>query len=245
MRRPTAVVVCLLAAAAAVPAADGPPAGRLRGEIKRDRLHAVAGATVVAVREEPPPALAVTLSDRRGAFAFDGLEPGAWTVLAAEGGVLIGRVPGVAVRGPFRAVADVEAGAPAGERLRVALPAGDGPCAVAVRAVDPRFRPMSGVLVEVEPVAHRADPVAARTGQDGEARFGPVACGAWRVRAARAGWITLALPEVSWPAGEARILLRLLPVDRETPPPLDELLPPPELLEPATEPARESSSTRS
>ncbi len=224
------VLVVVLAVTATL--ATAAPGGRLRGEVKRGPLHVVPGMTVVAVRAEAPSALAVTLTDRRGSFAFDGLPEGHWTVLGAEGGTVACRVSDVTIRGPFRAVADLEVRQRHEGRLAIDLAGGEGPCRLAVQVVDAAGRPMPGVGVELTPIGHRADPRAVRTGEDGRAAVGPLACGGWRIVVRRAGWITLVLPQVTWPAGEVPLLARMLPTDRETPAPLDELLPPAELIPP-------------
>lgn len=225
-----ALALIALLCAGTAPAEE--PRGRLRGELKTRALEPIPGATVVATRAEAPPLLALTTTNERGALSLDGLPLGTFDVRARAEGFRAERVEGIALRGPFRTVVDMRADAGPAPPLALSLPASEGALRARVVVVDPRDQPLSGVLVELSPVGHRADPARARTSPGGDASLGPLEPGRWRVALSRAGWSRLVVPDLEWRGGTLTVLARMLPRETDTPTPLEDLLPQAEFLEP-------------
>lgn len=228
-----ALALAIVSGLAVSSIAFGADRGRLRGEVRSatdgERLER---AQISAVRVEAPPVVALTTTDELGMLRFDRLPSGTYLVSARPPGHLGASLADVRVRGPFRAVADLRAEPGHEPPGLVQLPAAEGPAVADVFVVDAARRPMSGVLVELRPVRHRANPTRARTGEDGRAQLGPVEPGTWRLTIAKAGFARLVVPKMGWPGGELRVVARLLPLGADAPPPLEDLLPNARLLEP-------------
>lgn len=203
--------------------------GRLRGEVRDSaKGERVAGATLLAATGETA-VLGITATDPKGFLALDGLPAGAYRVIAMAGGFMAGEVKAVAVGGPFRAVVEVPLKRGVERPAELVLGPGTGDATkLSVQISDEEGRPLPGVLVRCEPVTHRADPTEGRTQQDGRLELGPLEAGGWKLTLARAGWTRLVVPSVRWPAGELRVIARLLP-SGDSKAPVGELLPPGEL----------------
>lgn len=203
------------------------PQGRLRGEIKNPARKPIPGATILAVRVEGPPMLAVTATDGQGFLALDQLAAGVWTLYVRGTGFSPGRLDGLRVGGPFRSVADLVLQPGEGGLPPVKLPAGQGAPSVSLAVTDPEGKPLSGVLARVEPVGQVADPVEGRTDSQGRQNLALAVPGRWRLVLFRAGFSRLVIPDWELTSGQLTVLARLQPLSEGTPIPVEEMLPPP------------------
>lgn len=204
-----------------------PPLGRLRGEVKTPAQKPIPGATVVAVRVEGPPVLALTATDGQGFLALDQLAAGVWTLYVRGVGFSPGRLDGLRVGGPFRAVADLVLQPGTGGLPPVKLPPGEGSPSLSLTVTDPDGKPLPGVLARVEPVGQVADPVEGRTDSRGRQNLAMAGPGRWRLVLFRAGYSRLVIPDWELTAGQVSVLARLQPLVEGAQTPLEELLPPP------------------
>lgn len=232
-----AAVLALALAPSVASGADpvAPPAkeGRLRGEVRRVDGKPIPGATIIAVRAEAPPCIALTATDDDGFLALDGVPAGTWRLIATAPGFQPAEIGGLTVGGPYRAVADLKLKPGTAPAPPIQAPAGAGDAAaVAVRALGAGRRALPGVRVRLDPVGHRADPAGTLTGADGVARVDHLAPGRWRLTILRAGWTHLVAPSVEWGGGELAVVAQLLPLPDGALTPIEELLPPPKLLTP-------------
>lgn len=223
-------LVCVALTTASTALVLGAPGAKLRSEIKNSAGQKIPGALVTVASLEAPAELAVTHADAKGFVALDGLAEGPHRMLARAPGYAPGGLDQVELGGPFRAVADLVLKPGAEVAPPIELPAGVGSSAqIGVAVVDDEGKPLAGVLVRCEPVGHVADPDSGRTDATGTLTLGPLAQGAYRLTVVRAGWTRIVLPSVSWTGGELRLLARLQPTG-ESPAPIEDLLPPAELL---------------
>ncbi len=212
--------------------AAGVERGRLRGQVRAPGLKPVPGATAAAVRAEAPPLLAVTATDAQGFLSMDGVPQGTWKLVVFAPGFVPGAVDGLAVGGPFRAVADMTLRPGEAPPSALVLPASAGADDAGLRVITVAERtPLAGVRLRLDPLGHRADPLVAETAENGEARLPAIGAGHWRVSIGRAGWTRLVVPDVEVKGGPLTILARLLPTPEGTPVPVEELLPPPRLID--------------
>lgn len=215
-------------ASAADPVSTVSP-GRLRGEVRDSgKAERLAGATLFASAGEIA-VLGVTATDAKGFLSLDGLPAGTYRVVATAAGFIAGDVKAVTVGGPFRAVVELplERGVERPTELVLGPGAGDA-TKLSIQISDEAGKPLPGVLVSCEPVAHRADPAEGRTQPDGRLELGPLVAGGWKLTLARAGWTRLVVPSITWPSGELRVIARLLP-SGDSKAPVGELLPQGEL----------------
>ncbi|MDH3284549.1 MAG: carboxypeptidase-like regulatory domain-containing protein [Acidobacteriota bacterium] len=229
------LTVAALIAAAGSPAiaAEGAGDGRLRGEARTELRRPVVGATVLAVREQAPPVLALTATDANGFLGLDDVPTGDYSILIAAPGFAPGRIDALAVGGPFRAVADVVMREGVMDLPVLDLAAGTGSSSVSLSVVDADGAPLESVRVRLDPVGHRHDPLHTLSDAEGRARVGGLGAGLWRLTIGRAGWTRLRVPAIRWRGGEAMLIARLLPLPGAVRPIAAELIPPPQFLPPA------------
>ncbi len=227
-----ALAAALAAASLSFVIAAGDAGGRLRGEARTERRRPVVGATVLAVRMQAPPVLAVTATDANGFLALDDVPAGDYSVHVAAPGYAPGRIESLAVGGPFRAVADIVMRSGDADLPVVDLAAGAGGATISLEVVGDAGAPLQSVEVRLDPVGHRHDPVRALSDVDGLARLGGLGDGLWRITLSRAGWTKLRVPAIRWNGGEARLIARLLPLPSAVRPTAAELIPPPRFLVP-------------
>ncbi len=219
---------CAGLAYAADPSADPTP-GRLRGEVRdSERAQRLPGAALF-VAADSLAVLGITTSDAKGFLALDGLPSGRYRVIATAAGFTTTAVTAVNLGGPFRAVVDLPLKRGLEQPVELVLGRGEGSqTQLSIEITDDSGKPLAGVLVRCEPVAHRADPAEGRTQSDGRLTLGPLVAGGWKLTVARAGWARLVVPSVAWPSGELRVVARLIP-SGDSKAPVGELLPPGEL----------------
>lgn len=229
----SALALPAAAQAQATPAGAPVPAtsGRLRGQVRTPDLRSVPAATVVAVRQQAPPALVLTSTDANGMLAVNGVPGGTWDLFVSAPGFAPGAVDALTIGGPFRAVADLTLKTGDAPAAPLRLP--PGPAAESrFRVIGDQEQPLAGARVQFTPIGHRADPVLVETDAQGVARAPALAPGRWRLLVSRSGWTRLAVPAIDV-AGGLEVLARMLPSGEGNTTAIEELLPPPRLVHPA------------
>jgi hypothetical protein len=205
----------------------------MQGAAYIGRRRPVVGASVFARREGEASHYYLTATDERGAFRIDDLPEGTYSVKIDRQGLAPVFKTGIEVRFPFRAVVEVLM-QPVPGAAPVAAPEREPAAAAVDLAGEVRGSdgaPLSDVALALVHAAGGADPVRARTPEDGSFAFDDLVVGDWRLEVRGVGYLTLRadLPLrrdasltvllVPQPPSYEPAPLDLMPPERPIPPP--------------------------